>query len=101
MASLVQRRDKRADIDNRRQYLQLFACQRAAPLYRWWYALAIETKHDLLKSWGIPERPINEPNPQFPAHFHVDALLEADDEPPITQPPLYLSLIHISEPTRH
>ena len=27
MASLVQRRDKRADIDNRRQYLQLFACQ--------------------------------------------------------------------------
>ena len=46
MASLVQRRDKRADIDNRRQYLQLFACQRAAPLYRWWYSLAIDTKHE-------------------------------------------------------
>ena len=92
MASLVQRRDKRADINNRRQYLQLFACQRAAPLYRWWYALNIETKHDLLKSWGIPERPINDPNPRFPAHFHVDELLKADDQAPVTQPPLYAPL---------
>jgi hypothetical protein len=92
MASLVQRRDKRADIDNRRQYLQLFACQRAAPLYRWWYSLAIDTKHDLLKSWGIPERPINEPTPRFPAHFHVDELLKADDQAPVTQPPLYAPL---------
>ena len=93
MASLVQRRDKRADITNRRQYLQLFACQRAAPLYRWWYSLAIDTKHELLKSWGIPERPLNDPNPRFPSHFHVDALLEADDEVPV-------SYTHLTLPTK-
>lgn len=91
MASLVQRRDKHADIHNRVQYLQLFACQRAAPLYRWWYALNIDAKHDLLVSLGVPERP-HAPQTRYPDHFHVDELLKIDTAPSITQPPLYATL---------
>ena len=79
MASLVGRVLDREAIENRKCYLQLFFCQRAARFAKWWSAdLKTGDREAFLEECGVPRAatPAAARKAAFPPGFHVEGLLE-------------------------
>lgn len=82
MASLVDRVLNRDAIENRKAFLQLFFCQRAARFAAWWSEdLDGGRRRAYLLECGVPLKatPQSERRATFPPDFNVETLLERVD----------------------
>lgn len=89
MAAIVQRDDAKRLIEHRRQYLNLFCCQRADSLRHWWMRLPDAARVQILEECGVPRAAA--PRARCPEGYTVEALMARDlEEEPPNAPPLYL-----------
>ena len=93
MASLVGRVLDREAIENRKCYLQLFFCQRAARFAEWWSEdLRPAEREAFLEECGVPRAatPAGERRATFPPGFTVEGLLERTPiDDPTGEPQLF------------